>query len=466
MIQRVKQIAMERESQSAGNLAPAKDVGTESEVRHARMPDGVSRDISSIRIDFPILARIMPNGKSLVYLDNAASSHRPIPVLERMEKVQRHSYSNAHRSGHQLASETTMAMEEAREGIRSFLNARDKAEVIFTSGTTASINMVARAWGDAFVSPGDEILLSEMEHHSNIVPWQQLAERVGAKIRWIPLQDDYRLSLDHLSNLLTSKTKLVAVTAVSNVLGTINPIRAIADRVHAVGAKLLVDAAQAVPHGALDVQHWDADFVAFGAHKMLGPTGIGVLYGKKSLLESMPPFFGGGGMIHQVTHDGFTPAELPYRLEAGTPAAVEAIGMLPAIDYLRSLGGGAILQWERTLVKRAEDGLASLKGLRIYGPPSEQRTGLLTFTIDGLHPEDIGRWLDAEGIAIRAGHHCAMPLHARLGLKAPAAHRSIATTPRRMSIASSSRSTKSIDVLLGRCRLEGRLALFSALHVQ
>ena len=299
---------------------------------------------------------------------------------------------------------------------RALYQCSRKPSVLFTSGTTSSINIVARAWGDANVSAGDEILLTEMEHHSNIVPWQQLAQRTGASIKWLPINDDYQLELERLPSLLTKRTKIVAVTAVSNVLGTINPIRQIVDLAHGVGSLVLVDAAQSIPHGSCDVQALDADFVAFSGHKMLGPKGIGVLYGKKALLSSMPPFLGGGNMIQSVSFEGFKPADLPYRFEAGTPAIVEAIALKPAIEFLESIGGEAILEHERKLVGQVHDRLSKIGRLKIYGPAVKEKSGIVTFTIDGLHPDEIGRRLDAQGIAVRVGHHCAMPLHQRLGV--------------------------------------------------
>ena len=377
-----------------------------------------SRSVDECRDDFPILSRLLPSGKSLVYLDNAATSQRPLSVINAMSDAYENHFSNVHRSGHTLAAETTLAMEASRQSIADFVNAPSKDGIIFTAGTTASINLVARSWGDAFIKSGDEIVLTEMEHHSNIVPWQQLASRTGAIIRWVPITAGFHLDLEVYQKLLGPRTKLVALTAVSNVLGTINPVRSMVDMAHDVGATVLVDAAQAIPHGDVDVQAMDADFVVFSGHKMLGPTGIGLLYGKKSLLESMPAFLGGGNMIQTVTKEGFTQADVPHRFEAGTAAIVEAIALKPAVDYLMSIGSEAILRHERELCDRATKSIQTLPGVRIFGPESHEKTGVLTFVLDGIDSQQVGHLLDSQGIAIRVGHHCAMPLHQRLGIGA------------------------------------------------
>ena len=414
MIMRVKAIARaaEEATLSSTSVKPSSVYRTPIH-RTYKAP---SLAIENALADFPILERQHSSGQRFVYLDSAASSQRPRQVIEAMSRVYTEHYSNVHRSGHELAAETTSAMESARSAIGRFINVPVFESIIFTSGTTGSINLVARAWGDANVKAGDEILLTEMEHHSNIVPWQQLAERTGAIIRWLPIRDDYQLDIDRLPGLLSNRTKLVAVTAVSNVLGTINPISTIVQAAHSVGSLVLVDAAQAIPHGGVDVQAMDADFVVFSGHKMLGPTGIGVLYGKQACLESMPPFLGGGNMIKSVSITGFVAADIPHRFEAGTAPIVEAIGMLPAVEYLESIGHEQIVEHERTLVREVHRRLAGVKGLKIFGPAVESKSGIVTFSIDGLHPDGVGRRLDAQGIAIRVGHHCAMPLHARLGL--------------------------------------------------
>lgn len=378
--------------------------------------DVSSLDVVAIRKDFPILSVIGPGGKPLAYLDSGASTQRPTSVLEAMEYVERHCYANVHRSGHGMSSETTSLYEASREACRRFLNAASTREIVFTPGTTGSINLVARTWGDANIGPGDEILLTEMEHHSNIVPWQQLAARTGATIRWAPITDDGELDLDALDKLLTERTKMFAVTAVSNVLGTITPIGELIAKAHAVGAKVLVDAAQSSPHLTTDVQAIDADFLALSGHKMLGPNGVGVLYGKESLLEAMPPFLGGGSMIRTVTREGFTCADLPAKFEAGTPPIVPAIALKPAIEYLEHVGLPAIHAHEQMLCQRAEELLGDVGGVRVIGPPPEKKGGIVSFVLDGIHPKDVAVALDFKGIAIREGHHCAMPLHARLGL--------------------------------------------------
>jgi cysteine desulfurase/selenocysteine lyase len=375
-------------------------------------------DVEKIRRDFPILATTLAEGYPLAYLDNGASTQRPRQVIEAVVEAYEHYYSNVHRGGHALAAESTVRYEAAREAIRALVNARSTTEIVFCLGTTAAINLVARSWGDTNVRAGDEIVLTEMEHHSNIVPWQQLAERTGAKIRWVPITDGFELDMTALDRLLSQRTKIVAVAAVSNVLGTINPVAEIIRRAHAVGAVVLVDAAQAAPHEPLDVRAWDADFVAFSGHKMLGPSGVGVLYGRENLLDDMPPFLGGGSMIKTVTLEGFTPADLPYKFEAGTPMIVPAIGLGKAVQYLQAVDMDKIRAHELVLTRLAHKLLADVPGLRILGPAPEKKGGIVSFAVEGVHPDDLSKFLDLHGIAIRAGHHCAMPLHHRLGISA------------------------------------------------
>jgi cysteine desulfurase / selenocysteine lyase len=377
-------------------------------------------DVERLRADFPILAHRRPDGKALVYLDNAATTQRPQQVIDALVEVYSTHYANVHRGIHWLSDQTTDLFEQAREKIRAFINAPAREEVIFTHGTTEGINLVARSWGDANVHSGDEILLTELEHHSNIVPWQQLADRTGATVRFLPITDDGRLKLDEFDRLLTKRTKLVAVAAVSNVLGTINPVAEIARQAHAAGAVVLVDAAQSAPHLPLDVQAWGADFVAFSGHKMLGPTGVGVLWGRRELLDAMPPFLGGGSMIRRVRQTGFEPAELPAKFEAGTPPIVPAIGLGAAIDYLQRIGLEAISQHEHALLHHAHKVLSQIGGVKLLGPAPEpnQKSGIVSFVVDGIHAHDVAQLLDRHGVAIRAGHHCAMPLHQRLGLTA------------------------------------------------
>ena len=391
---------------------------------------GASFDPQAFRPDFPILDRMVRDGVPLIYLDNAATSQRPRQVIQTIADVYERHYANVHRGIHTLAEEIDALYEAAREKVRAFINApgeeRDDdspattEQVIFTSGTTHSINLVARSWGDANVRPGDEILLSEMEHHSNLVPWYQLAERSGAVVRHIPVDDDGLLRLDALDSLLTERTKLVGVTAVSNVLGTINPVEEIVRRAHQVGAVVLIDAAQGVPHQKTDVQALDCDFLVFSGHKMLGPSGVGVLYGKKELLEAMPPMFGGGGMIREVTLEGFRPCYLPAKFEAGTPPIVPAIALGAAIDYLNAVGMDAIAAHERRLVERAHEVLESVGGLRIIGPAPEHKVGIVSFVFSSgrPHAHDVAQVLDRSGVAVRAGHHCTMPLHKRFGISA------------------------------------------------
>ncbi len=374
-------------------------------------------DMERIRADFPALSRTV-HGHPLVFLDSAASSQKPLPVLEAMERVYRECYANVHRGIYAFSEEATLAYENARDRVASFINAPVREEIIFTRNTTEAINLVAYAWGRANIRPGDRILLTEMEHHSNLVPWQLLAQEKGARLIYLPITDEGLLRMDLLDSLLDERVKLVAVTMMSNVLGTVNPVREIIQKAHAAGAVVLVDAAQAVPHMPVDVQDLDCDFLAFSGHKMCGPTGIGVLYGKETLLEAMPPFLGGGDMIRKVEWESATWNQLPWKFEAGTPAFVEGIGLGAAIDYLSGIGMEAIAAHERELTAYAIERLSTLPGLSIIGPPAHQRGGVVAFTFRGIHPHDIAHMLDMEGIAVRAGHHCAQPLHRRMGLSA------------------------------------------------
>jgi cysteine desulfurase/selenocysteine lyase len=372
----------------------------------------------SLRDDFPILQQKVHGDHPLVFLDNAASTQRPRQVIDVLRRVYEHDYANVHRGIHTLSERSTEQYEDAREKARAFIGARHAREVIFTSGTTTSINTVARSWGDQNIKAGDEILVTTMEHHSNLVPWQQLAERSGAVIKHIPITDDGLLILDSLDTLLTDRTKIVAVATVSNVLGTINPVRQIADRAHAAGAVVLVDAAQSVPHLTTNVEELGADFLAFSGHKMLGPSGIGVLYGREELLDAMPPFLGGGSMINRVYPDRFTPAELPAKFEAGTPPIAPAIALGAAIDYLNRIGLDAVARHEHELARYAYDRLSEIEGLHILGPSIDHRAGLVSFTLPEPHSHDVAQLLDQQGIAVRAGHHCTQPLHDRLNITA------------------------------------------------
>lgn len=377
-------------------------------------------DPEVLRPDFPILSTVLHGDMPLAYLDNAATTQRPRQVIQSLVDVYEKQYANVHRGIHWLSDQSTDLYEEAREKARVFINAREREEVLFTYGTTEGINLVARSWGDANVRAGDEILLSVMEHHSNLVPWQQLAERTGVVLRHIPITDDGLLELEQLPNLLNPRTKLVAVTAVSNVLGTINPVKEIIRQAHAAGAVVLIDAAQSAPHQATDVQDIDADFLAFSGHKLMGPSGVGILYGKRELLEAMPPFLGGGSMIRRVKLDSFEPADLPAKFEAGTPPIVPAIGLGAALDYISRIGLDAIHEHERLLTVRAHEVLEAVGGVHFLGPSPEQKAGIVSFTLEGIHAHDIAQLLDRQGIAVRAGHHCTMPLHKRLGINASA----------------------------------------------
>jgi cysteine desulfurase/selenocysteine lyase len=359
---------------------------------------------------------VIHGDKPLVYLDNAATTQRPRAVIQAIVDCYESSYSNVHRGIHWLSDQSTDMYEEAREKAQQFINAPQPHEVIFTGGCTAAINLVARSWGDANVGEGDEILVSVMDHHSNLVPWFQLAERTGCTVKTIPVTDDGLLVLDDLDRLLTERTKLVALCAVSNVLGTVNPIKRITDRVHDAGALMLVDAAQSVPHGPTDVQDWGADFVAFSGHKMLGPTGIGVLWGREDVLEPMPPFQGGGSMIRRVRIDGFDPGMLPQRFEAGTPPIAQAIGLAAAIDYLQEVGREKIREYEQILTRRAHEVLRAEGGVRFLGPSVGKKAGIVSFTIKDVHAADAAQVMDRYGIAVRAGHHCTEPLHSRMGI--------------------------------------------------
>ena len=377
-------------------------------------------DIERIRADFPILTTEVYPGVPLVYLDSAASSQKPLVVLEAMDDYYRHTHANVHRGVHRLSELATTAYEGARVQVAEFIHAPAPEEVIFVGNATEGFNLVAYSWGRANLRPGDEILLTEMEHHANLVPWQILAAERGITLRYLPFRDDGTLALERLDEFLTERTRLFSFTAVSTVFGTINPVRQLVDAAHAVGALAMVDAAQSVPHMPTDVVGFDCDFLAFSSHKMCGPTGIGVLYGRRELLAAMPPFLGGGDMIRRVTFDGFIPNELPWKFEAGTPRIAEAIGLGAAVTYLSGLGLEAIHQHEQSITAYALEALSEIPGLRLLGPPGTQHGGLASFTLEGVHPHDIADILDKSGIAIRAGHHCAMPLHHRLGISASA----------------------------------------------
>jgi len=378
-------------------------------------------NIEAIRADFPALNQEVHPGKRLVFLDSAASSQKPRQVIDAMSAYYETSHANVHRGIHVLSERATAAYEGARDKVRAFINAGARREIVFTRNTTEAINLVAATWGRANLGPGDVVVLTEMEHHSNIVPWQILQQERGFTLRYVPVTDTGELDLDVYSALLRDEpVKLVSVTHVSNVLGTVNPVVEMIAQAHAAGALAVIDGAQSVPHLAVDVQALDADFYAFSAHKMAGPTGIGVLYGKRALLEAMPPYMGGGEMIRRVTLEGSDWNTVPHKFEAGTPAIAEAAGLGAAIDYLSEIGMQNILAHEQTVVDYALDRLSEVPGLTLYGPAPDRRNGVATFTLADIHPHDIAQLLDAEGVAIRAGHHCAMPLHQKLGVAATA----------------------------------------------
>jgi len=371
-----------------------------------------------IRDDFPVLKRYV-NDKPLVYFDNAATSQKPNVVIDAIDRYYREYNANIHRGIHKLAEEATLAHEEAREKIAKFVNAKRTEEIIFTRNATESINLVAYSWGRANIRSGDKIVLTIMEHHSNIVPWQLLAQEKGAKIEFVKLDGNGELREDEVQELIDEKTKLVCVTHASNVLGTINPVKDIGRVAHRYGAMFLIDAAQSVPHMAVDVRDIDCDFAAFSGHKMLGPTGIGVLYGKSELLESMPPFLGGGEMIREVHTTGATWKDLPYKYEAGTPNISGAIGLGAAVDYLRGIGMRNVHDYEKEITSYALERMKQVEGLVIYGPMDvERRVGVVSFNLGDIHPHDLASILDEEGVAIRSGHHCAQPLMEFLELPA------------------------------------------------
>lgn len=377
-------------------------------------------DVEKIREDFPILAREVHPGVPLVYLDSTATSQRPRQVVEAMDHLTYHSNANIHRGIHVLAEEATAAYEEARIKIAKFINAPTARQVIYTRNTTESINLVAYSWGRANLNAGDVVILTEMEHHSNLVPWQILAAEKGLQLEFIPVTDEGLLDLDTFRDLLKLGPKLVAFTHMSNVLGTVTPAREIIALAHQAGAVTLVDGAQSVPHRPVDVQTLDVDFLAFSAHKMLGPTGIGALYGKQELLQAMPPFLGGGDMIKRVGLRSFQPNSLPHKFEAGTPAIAEAVGFGAAVDYLSRIGMETVENHEQQIVAYALERLEEIPGVRVFGPEAQHKGAVVAFVLDDLHAHDISQVLDMSGIAVRAGHHCAQPLHDKFGITSTA----------------------------------------------
>jgi cysteine desulfurase/selenocysteine lyase len=383
---------------------------------------GLLPELDVLRQDFPILERTLDNGQQLVYLDSANTSQKPQVVIDTMvDHLERHN-ANIARAMHQLGAESTEAFEAARDKVARFIGAPDRDEVIFTKNATEALNLVANtlAWatGDLAIGEGDEVVITEMEHHSNIVPWQLLTQRKGATLRWFGLTDDGRLDLSNLDELVNERTKVVSLTWVSNMLGTINPVTQIARRAHEVGAIVVVDASQAVPQLPVDVAAAGADLLAFTGHKVVGPTGVGVLWGKRAVLDQLPPFHGGGEMIETVRMDISTYAGIPHKFEAGTPPIVEAIGLGAAVDYLGHIGMDAVHAHEQAITAYALEGLATVPGLTVLGPlDARERGGAISFELDGVHPHDIAQVLDSRGIAVRAGHHCAKPAHARFGVQ-------------------------------------------------
>ena len=371
-------------------------------------------DIEQIRKDFPVLDQQI-NGRPLVYLDNAATNQKPLPVIHALTRYYEGYNANIHRGIHHLAEQATAAFEASRRSIQTFLNAKHWEEIIFTYGTTDGINLVAQSYGRTFLKAGDEIIVSTMEHHSNIVPWQMLCEERGCVLRVIPVDDNGELIIDEYEKLLSERTKLVSVVHVSNALGTINPVKTIIDMAHGVGAVVLIDGAQASSHFDLDVQALDADFYVFSAHKLYGPTGMGVLYGKKAILDSMPPYRGGGEMIKEVTFEKTTYNDLPYKFEAGTPNIADVVAVKTALEYMNNLGKENIAAHEQDLLQYATDQLSELDGLRIIGQAKE-KIGVVSWIMDGIHHQDTGVILDQQGIAVRTGHHCCQPLMQRFGI--------------------------------------------------
>ncbi|MGO4682722.1 cysteine desulfurase [Hyphomicrobium sp. 2TAF46] len=377
---------------------------------------GAPYDVERIRADFPILFREV-NDRPLVYLDNGASAQKPLSVIEAMDHAYRFEYANVHRGLHYLSNTATEHYEAARETVRRFLNAEHQDEIIFTRNATSAINLVARSFGEPRIDKGDEILVTIMEHHANIVPWHFLRERKGAVLKWAPMTDSGELMLDKLESLITKRTKIVAVTHMSNVLGTINPVKEIIRIAHAKGVPVLIDGSQAAVHMGVDVRDLDADFYVFTGHKTYGPSGIGVLYAKRQHLAAMPPYEGGGDMIEHVTLDNITYNQPPHRFEAGTPAIVEAVGLSAALNYMMQIGREKISRYEAELGAYAAERLGALPWLKLYGT-APGKGAIFSFTIDGLHPHDVSTIIDRSGVAIRAGHHCAQPLMERLGVSA------------------------------------------------
>jgi cysteine desulfurase/selenocysteine lyase len=383
------------------------------------LPPVTPLDVERVRRDFPILSNVHPHGRPLVFLDSAASAQMPRAVLDRIVHYRTHEHANIHRGVHHLSQVATQAYEDARRKVQRFINAREEREVVFTSGTTDAVNLVAHGFGRAFIGAGDEIVLTHLEHHANIVPWQMLCEDTGARLRVVPINDAGEVLVDEYERLLNERTRLVAMTHVSNALGTINPVHEIVGTAHRREVPVLVDGAQAVPHMAVDVQALDCDFYCFSGHKMFGPTGIGVLYGKAAVLERMRPFKGGGDMILSVSFEKTTYNVIPHKFEAGTPPIEGAVGLGAAVDYLGAIGMDRIGAHEHALLDYATAAIEALPGVRIIGT-ARDKAAVISFVVDGVHPHDLGTLLDHEGVAVRTGHHCAQPVMARFGVPATA----------------------------------------------
>jgi cysteine desulfurase/selenocysteine lyase len=406
------------EAQPDTNRVPGSDQVPASRLTTLPPYRGSAFDVHAVRADFPILSTTV-RGKPLVYLDNAATSQKPRSVIEALVRFYSGENANIHRGVHHLSERATRAYEGVRERVARFIGARSPREIVFTRGATEAINLVAQSYGASVLQPGDEVLITGMEHHSNIVPWQLVCGQVGAKLKAVPISDAGELDQDAFDRLLSDRTRLVAIVHLSNALGTINPVTELIARAHARGIPVLVDGAQSAPHLAVDVTAMGCDFFVFSGHKLFGPTGIGVLYGREELLEQMPPWQGGGDMIASVTLERSTWAPIPSKFEAGTPPIAEVIGLGAAIGYIESIGLEAIAAWEGELLRRATDLVAAIDGVRLVGTARE-KASVLSFVVDGVHPHDVGAILDDEGIAVRAGHHCAQPVMDRLGVPATA----------------------------------------------
>ncbi len=417
MVKQVRTFAASAIGAAGDAGEPAARTGESSEPKHAAS-GAPTRSIANVKAEFPTLNKPLPSGAEVVFLDSGASAQKPLAVIDKEREVEEEYFANAFRGRYYFGSRVDEEIEGARERVRRMINAEAAEEVIFTSGTTMSINLVANAWGRKFLQPGDELVLNIMEHHANLVPWQRIAAERGAVLRFIPLTDDGQLDLDDLNGVVHSKTKLIAVCGMSNVLGTINPIDRIAERAREVGSLVLVDGAQSVPHQPVDVRDPRIDFLAFSGHKLYGPTGVGVLYARRELLDAMDPFLGGGHMIERVYQDHATWADPPAKFEAGTLPIVQIVGLGAAVDFVESIGFDAIQRHEHDLLQYAQRRLHELAGITIYGPSIERKGAIVSFSIDGLPAEDLAWRLDGAGICTRHGHHCTMPLHDWLGVPA------------------------------------------------